>query len=394
MRALLWVIGIFALAAGLVAIARYNTGYVLLVVPPYRVEVSLNLLATLLLAAFAAVYAVGHFVAGVLRLPARVHEYRTARRREQLRAELLRALTAFFCGQYRRAEQAAQKVELPDDDAKIAAVVAAHAAHALRAPERCDAHLARIPEGDPLRQMTAASLLLEQRRPDEALQVMGGMRHKHTAALLLELKAQELVSNWEQVLLLVHQLERRGALPVEQARRLLALAHTGNLQRKAADRESLEAAWKKVPEGSRHDSRVAAGAARCFLHLGESVRARQIIESSLNQEWDSRLAGLYADCAGADTVRLIECAEGWLRQHPRDASLLLALGRLCVQQELWGKAEAYLDASIAVEPTWEAHQAAAGLAEKLGREDAARRHHRSSLKLALMQLEARRERGM
>ena len=47
----------------------------------------------------------------------------------------------------------------------------------------------------------------------------------------------------------------------------------------------------------------------------------------------------------------IERAESWLKQHPDDAALLLTLGRLCAQQELWGKAQSYLDASIAVEPT-------------------------------------------
>jgi len=34
---------------------------------------------------------------------------------------------------------------------------------------------------------------------------------------------------------------------------------------------------------------------------------------------------------------------------------LLTLGRLCAPLELWGKAQSYLDASIAIEPTYTAH---------------------------------------
>ena len=48
MRTLLWIVAIAALAVGLTLAARYNTGYVLLVLPPYRVEFSLNLLLVLL----------------------------------------------------------------------------------------------------------------------------------------------------------------------------------------------------------------------------------------------------------------------------------------------------------------------------------------------------------
>jgi HemY protein len=68
--------------------------------------------------------------------------------------------------------------------------------------------------------------------------------------------------------------------------------------------------------------------------------------------------------------------------------LLLTLGRLCAQQELWGKAQSYLDASIAIEPTYSAHLELARLHERLGHTEAARRHQRESLELALAQLRA------
>ena len=68
--------------------------------------------------------------------------------------------------------------------------------------------------------------------------------------------------------------------------------------------------------------------------------------------------------------------------------LLLTLGRLCAEQGLWGKAQNYLDASLAVEPTCTAHLVAARLQERLGNTEAARRHYRESLDYALEQLKA------
>ena len=44
MKALAWIVAIFAVAVGLTLLVRYNTGYVLLVLPPWRAEFSLNLL--------------------------------------------------------------------------------------------------------------------------------------------------------------------------------------------------------------------------------------------------------------------------------------------------------------------------------------------------------------
>ena len=52
MRALTWLIVIAALAVGLTLAAAYNRGYALLVLPPYRVEISLNFLLIVLALGF------------------------------------------------------------------------------------------------------------------------------------------------------------------------------------------------------------------------------------------------------------------------------------------------------------------------------------------------------
>ena len=70
----------------------------------------------------------------------------------------------------------------------------------------------------------------------------------------------------------------------------------------------------------------------------------------------------------------------------RDATLLLTLGKLCARQGLWGKAQSYLEASIAVEPSWPAQLALAQLHEKLGNTEAEHRHARESLDLAIARL--------
>ncbi|MNG33182.1 hypothetical protein D3C84_1193740 [compost metagenome] len=42
----------------------------------------------------------------------------------------------------------------------------------------------------------------------------------------------------------------------------------------------------------------------------------------------------------------MQTAESWLKPRPDDAQLLLTLGRLCLNNKLWGKAREYLEASL------------------------------------------------
>jgi len=391
MRALVWIVVIVALAVGLTLAVRHNTGYVLLVLPSHRIELSLNLLLALLAAGFAAGYALVRLVSAALGLPRQVNEYRAARSRVQARAALLEAVHEYFAGRYGRAEKAAAAALKMGEHPALSAVLAARAAHELHAGERRDAYLARAAAAsgdDAARVVTEAEFLLDERRHQEALIVLKRLPRRHTAALRLELKAQQQARNWEQVLALTEELRRRNVFDATQAEQVRRHALTENLKRKALDTRALDDTWDSIPASERANRRVAAAAARCYIALGGCEQAHRIIEAAVEESWDSELAGLYAECEGGDTVKRIERAERWLESHPGDAVLLLTLGRLCGQQDLWGKAQSYLEASVAVEPTYTAHFELARLQEQFGNADVARRQYRAGLDLALAQLQA------
>src|SRR5687768_11561969 len=217
-------------------------------------------------------------------MPSRVRQYRLARRREKAHSSLLGALEAYFEGRYAKAEQSAlNSIEL-GENTRLAAIVAARAAHELRAYDRRDAHLTRVaidaPEEDPLRVITEAELLLEQRRPQDALELLKTLPRKHTAALRLELKAQQQTRQWEQVAALVPELERRGVFDAEQAGKLRTHALAESLKRKGFDGYALDEAWKKLSDAQKRETAVAASAAQCYIALGRGADAQAIIEQS------------------------------------------------------------------------------------------------------------------
>jgi HemY protein len=90
------------------------------------------------------------------------------------------------------------------------------------------------------------------------------------------------------------------------------------------------------------------------------------------------LVAIYGRLVSGEQTARIAKAEGWLNQHPDDAKILVALGRMCFRKRLWGKAQSYLEASLAVEVSQEAHLELARLFDQLERTENANKHYRAS----------------
>src|SRR5262249_58252631 len=99
--------GLFAAPVALGIAGRIDSAYVLLIYPPYRVEVSMLFFAIALVAGFALLYALIRLLGHALSLPAYVRSYRARRRRERAHAALSSALQAYYEGRYSRAEKEA-----------------------------------------------------------------------------------------------------------------------------------------------------------------------------------------------------------------------------------------------------------------------------------------------
>ncbi len=386
MKALLWALAGLILAVGLTLAARFNNGLVLVVYPPYRVELSLSLFAFASLALFALSYLVVRLVSHMLALPEEVRAFKASRRRLRAREAMDEGLLAWLEGRFAQAEKSAASALAQDEAPAVNALLAARAAHELRAYDRRDAYLAeaerKAPDAAVARLVTQAELALDARQTQNALDALKELErqgHKNAHALRLELTARQQARQWEQVPAVAEALVKREALDPAKAEQVIVNAHVEALKRRADDPAALTALWQKLPPRYRENAKVAAHAARAFLAAGSAAQAQEILEKALAQAWDSELAELYGQCPGEDSLKQLEQAEGWLEAHPRDAALLRTLGRLCLARELWGKAQSYLEASLAVEPGAEAHLLLAQLLEKLERPAEACQHYRASM---------------
>ncbi|MBI5428858.1 MAG: heme biosynthesis protein HemY [Nitrosomonadales bacterium] len=392
MKYLVWILGLFAAAAALTT-ASHNAAYVLVVYPPYRAELSLTLFISLLLLAFVCSYMLVRVAIVVLQLPSYVRKFRLKRVQAKSRELLEEMLGAFFEGRYAAAEKAAVRAMESGESSALYPVIAARSAHELREYKKRDAYLSSA-EGktigdSTMRLMTASKFMLDQHDPRAALDTLQKLRDSgvkgHTGALSLELKAQQQAGNWDEVLHVLDQLEKRDSIDATMAEQLRQQAWLEKI-RQQEDLAGLTACLKNIPANFKRRSKIAAAAASALIRHGGCAAAQQLLTDSLNAQWDSELVALYGDCLSGDRpfedgVAQIEQAEKWLKLHQQDAGLLLALGKLCLHQKLWGKAQNYLDASISLQPSHAAYTALGRLAERLGRSDDASRYYQSALEL-------------
>jgi HemY protein len=238
--------------------------------------------------------------------------------------------------------------------------------------------------------MLEAEMKQEQGQPLEALAILRTLRKEagsHTAALRLELRALQAAGRYAEIPPVVDQLVKRKAYGVSEGEFVRAAAHAQELVARAHDTEGLRAYWAKLPDAEQRMPKIARAAARSFMAMGGDREAAEIIARSLERDWDADLVALYAECRPADVLPQLEQAERWLAAHSDDAGLLHALGVLCERAQLWGKAQTYLEASLALDDGYRAHVALGELFARLGRDGEANTHLAAALKLALAELE-------
>jgi HemY protein len=316
-----------------------------------------------------------------------VRSFRAERAASKGRAAMMEALRTYFEGRYAEAEKAAVRAMELGEQSGLNAIIAARAAHELREFDKRDAYLAdargKSVGESTMRLMAKTEFLLDQKQPQLALSSLKELSdsgiYRHIGALSLELKAQQQARNWEAVLDVTAQLEKRKAIDKVVAEQLRQQAWLEKLRGQTSDLAALRALWKSIPGEFRRRARIVAAAAAAFNRLGDCQGAQQLLTESLSAQWDSELVTLYGECRKDDNVAQIEQAERWLQQHSDDAGLLLALGKLCMHQKLWGKAQTYLDASLSLQPGPAAYTALGQLADKMGKHDQAQVYFQKSM---------------
>lgn len=270
-------------------------------------------------------------------------------------------------------------------------LAAAYAANKLNQPELWTNSLEtaerRYPHARSTVGIVRAHLLQNDGKSEQALKSINNLRKSvlNDATLLGLLKQVYIdLEDWDELEKLLPTLERNKMLEQEEILRLQRHIFAQRLHAVAVGRDTsldreqtlnkLRQMWKKAPAEFHQAPALVTHYARFALRHDGGKDAAAAIEHALTAQWNSDLIDLYGSLPLGDDMRRLNLAEEWLKQHKEDATLQLTLGRLCLRNELWGKAKEYLQASIDCQPTASAHAELSRLLENLGEPEPAKRH--------------------
>ena len=411
MRAALWLLALFGIAAAVALFAGNNQGTITVFWPPWRVDLSLNLVLLLLLAVFVFLHLALRGLAALFSLPRQARQWRMQQKERALYTALLDAFAQLLAGRFSRARKAAQAAltqertlaaldaALPQAQQvrMLAHLLAAEGAQSLQDRAARDAHLQQAlndgaerggsasPETREGVQLRAARWALEDGDAPAALARLEELpqgAQRRTLALRIRLKAARQDRRTLEALETARLLTKHRAFSDAAAQSIVRGLATERLSG-AHDPAQLLRAWSDLELGEREMPEVAIHAAqRMVLLRGDLALAR----AWLLPVWE-RMTAQHQSLGDVLRVKLVRALEAgldsvdadWLARiesaqlnNPRDPNLQYLAGMACMRRQLWGKAQQLLtQAGLGLRDAdmhRRAWQALARLAE--GRDDA------------------------
>ena len=360
-----------------------DPGYVVINVRGYIVETTVPVLIGFILL----VVLLWWFLGKLWRAPRRLGEAAGRYRNSRAGQRLTRGMIEIAEGNFSKGEKMLARSAAVSDAPLLNYLQAARAAHLLGEDDRRDNWLKqayeKTPEAANAVLLTQAELQLDQGQYEQALATLRKLdenapNHSHALALLGRLYYR--LEDWQQLAQLLPRLAKHGRVDEQTLEKWSVRVHREMLQA-AADPQALVTAWGNVPKQFKQNVVVLEARYEALVRTGQHELAEKELMAELKRAWRSPLVRWFGLVRGKDPVRQLRKAEGWLQQHPDDPELLLAAARLCLRNELWGKARSYLDTVIAIRPTPEVYQEFGRLLSQLGDEEGAAEAWRAGLNL-------------
>ena len=358
-----------------------DPGYVVINFRGYLVEMSVPVL----LALFALVVLAGWMLLKVYRAPRRLGESVGRMRSGRAGQKLTRGMIQIAEGNFARGEKMLARAAGDSDAPLLNYLQAARAAHLLGADERRDSWLKQafeqMPEASNAVLLTQAEFQLDQGQYEAALATLRRIQdaapnHSHALALLGRLYFR--LEDWKHLGELLPRLNKHARVEPSLLKTWTLRVFSERLQNVDGS-AALDDAWRSVPKTLRNEASLLETYFSAMVRVGDMQRAEKGITAQLKREWIPALTGLFATIDSANPGRQLKRAEGWLSNHPNDPELLLAAARLCLKNELWGKARSYLETAISLQPSPDAYQEYGRLLNRLGEGDAAADAYRAGL---------------
>jgi HemY protein len=415
MGGVIWLLLLAVVAVVAASILGPNDGLVSLYWGGWRTDLSLNLAVLLLVGLGTALLLVVQAINSLVSLPRRASQWRALRRERAAESALREAQAEYFAGRYGRAQKAAQRALVLQEEAEalagdarfrlLALLLAGGSLHRLQDRKRRDGMVARALDvragsaaattaGDDAARLLAAEWALEDRDAGRALELLDALppgAARRTQALRLRLQAARLARQPVEALRTARLLANHQAFSPLVAQALLR-SLAADVIDTAHDMQQLRRLWSQFDASDRRDPQVVARAVQRAALLGGADDARLWLRpfwdrlADLSREDRDSLAlalTLACDGIGSDWLPRLDLAVQAFGHEPAVAA---AVGLALAERQLWGKARALLEQAaaspgLAAAQRRRACRVLAAIARSEGEEARAQGHDRAAAAL-------------
>ena len=393
MKALIWLVVLFAGAAAVAVLTHSYPGNVFIIMGDELRRISLNTFILSTVVFVVVLYLLLTLLGRVVSLPGGMRRYGKRRRSAKVADALNEAGQAFFEGRFQKAQTEAEKVlknKECGDAAPLALMLAAYSAEQTNddtAKQGYLQRLAALPESMQLsRYLLEAESALERYDYEAAQTSIDAARKLNpglTRLLQLELRMAVDQKDAMKVLRLTEQLAKAGALSATELQQYQWVAYR-QLLAQCHDAKALKTCLKRIPEADQKGG-LSVEIAERFQQLGLYAQAAKWAKANYPLKRDVALLNVLfessANLSDKEQQQAFEAADGWLKTYREDTDLLLALGEAAYQRQLWGKAQSYLEASLSQHPSIQAHLALAKVFKATEQKALAEQHQAAALAL-------------
>ena len=194
--------------------------------------------------------------------------------------------------------------------------------------------------------------------------------------ILLKLTATyQALNDWEKLIKLLPTLKKYQVYSLFDYQQLEFKAYNARLEQIINNTESIDLIiyfFKQTPKTLKQHPQFVLNYANCLLRFKYYDLAENLIKPCISNNADlsnhhiTNLIILYGSIKSNNIKQQIKTIENWIAKYPNNFTLLLTLGKLCMNERLWGKAKNYLEQAINIKEDPGCYAELGRLAEILG----------------------------
>ena len=141
--------------------------------------------------------------------------------------------------------------------------------------------------------------------------------------------------------------------------------------------------WELIPRRLHNDAELICGYFDALQQVNDTDRVQLLLVKTINKRWHPELVERFGQLETSAPEKQLLAAEKWLSDHPEDAVLLVALGRICCQLRFWGKARDYFSVALRLQPSADIYLRLADVHAAMGDQIESHHMYKQGLRVSL-----------